>query len=209
MPSGLAERAFLVLAGKWREQVQSVSSDAMLPRDADTLALSCLTLAVEWGSDFTVQAEREIEANTELLEGREGRGVAWLERLVWDLCLTSNLPAPSESEAVKRLTRYLDHPNSSIRHWMMELGWTAHRWLAVEESTAPLLKNLADTLGSALMAAGLAAKLAGSGFLARPRRKSHDPPGGARNPSFGPRHVNVGGPWPGATAQRGYTSSAT
>ncbi len=171
MPSGLAERAFLVLAGNWRERMQVVSGH-MHPRDADTLALSCLTLAVEWGSDFTVQAERQIEANTELLEGCEGRGVAWLERLVWDLCLTSNLPAPSESEAVERLTDNLDYHNSSIRHWMMELGWTAHRWLAAEESTAPLLKNLADTLGSALMAAGLAAKLARSDeeFWARAER---------------------------------------
>lgn len=128
MPSDLAERAFLVLARKWRERVQVVSSDAMLPQDADTLALSCLTLAVEWGSDFTVQAERQIEANTELLEARERP--AWFDQLLWDLCLTSNLPAPSESEAVERLTANLDYHNSSIRHWMMELGWTAHRWLA-------------------------------------------------------------------------------
>ena len=123
MPSDLAERAFQVLAEKWREQVE-VSSGAMLPQDADTLALSCLTVAVEWGSEFTVQAEQQIEANKELLEDRGT--VAWFDQLLWDLCLTSNLPGPSESEAVERLIANLDYHNSSIRRWMMELGWTAH-----------------------------------------------------------------------------------
>ena len=144
-------------------------SDACRDVSLAIIAMS-LTLAVEWGSDFTVQAERQIEANKELLEARERP--AWFDQLLWDLCLTSNLPAPSESEAVERLTANLDYHNSSIRHWMMDLGWTAHRWLAAEESTAPLLKNLADTLGSALMAAGLAAKLARSDeeFWARAQR---------------------------------------
>jgi len=45
---------------------------------------------------------------------------------------------------------------------MMEVGWIAQPLLQAEMSTPRLLKNVADTLGGAVLGAALAAKIAGS-----------------------------------------------
>ena len=92
MHSHLAERSFLVLCRDWLERVQPLSSEAMLPRDTDTLGLSCLTLAVERGHDFTAEAETQIAVNRKLLESRGT--VAWPDQIVWDLCLAATKDAP-------------------------------------------------------------------------------------------------------------------
>jgi hypothetical protein len=67
--------------------------------------------------------------------------------------------SPSEAVAVKKLTVNLDNHHSSIRCWMMEIGWIARSWLTASEAMPLLLKNLADTLGGPFKAAGLAAAL--------------------------------------------------
>ena len=155
-----AEHAFLILASRWHELAQAAGTDRMLPSDADILALSCLRLAVEWGSEFTDRVDRQSQVNRVLLEDRGS--ASWIDQLPWDLCRASIQPAPSESGWVELLVESLDHHNSSIRRWMMELGWTAHRWLDPQESNPRLLKNVADTLGFAVLAVGLAAKLSRS-----------------------------------------------
>jgi len=45
---------------------------------------------------------------------------------------------------------------------MMEVGWIAQPLLQAEMSTPRLLKNVANTLGGAVLGAALAAKIAGS-----------------------------------------------
>lgn len=155
----VAERAFLALARQWHVDVQAVAKNTRLPRAVDILALSCLLLAVEWGSEFTDVAWRQMEANWKAAAGH--RDVSWHDELPWQLCeapLMMKKP-PSETLGVKKLIVNLDHHNSSIRCWMMEIGWIARSWLAAPEAMPLLLKNLADTLGGPFLAAGLAAAL--------------------------------------------------
>lgn len=81
-----------------------------------------------------------------------------MDRLSWSLCQSACWSIKSQTEAVKQLTANLDHHNSSIRNWMMEIGWFVVPFLNHVEATALLLKNLADTLVGPLRAAGLAAR---------------------------------------------------
>ena len=151
------ERAFLVLAREWREESRKIRAEQCLSAQADTLAKACLLLAVEWGADFTDAARSEMEANRAMAESR--RKPSWIDELPWRLCLTSHIPQPpSDEPAVWELTTNLDHHNSSIRIWMMQLGWMVVPWIDPVEATVRLMKNLADTLSGPFMAAGLAAR---------------------------------------------------
>lgn len=152
----VAERAFLALAREWQAEVERSPKDSALPRAVDVRALSCLLLAVEWGADFTSVARDQMETNRLAAEGR--REMSWMDQLSWNLCLASSLVSPSQCSAMQELTANLDHHNSSIRCWMMEIGWFAVPWLNPVEAAVRLLKNLADTLAGPFMAAGLAAR---------------------------------------------------
>lgn len=153
----VAERAFLVLARKWQDDVQAVDKNTALPRAIDQIALSCLLLAVEWGDKFTDVARHQMETNREMAAVR--REPSWYDLLPWELCQASFMVTPPETVAVERLTVNLDHHSGSIRCWMMEIGWIARSWLAAPEAIPLLLKNLADTLGGPFKAAGLAVAL--------------------------------------------------
>jgi hypothetical protein len=153
----VAERAFLVLARKWHVDVQAVDKSTALPRVIDQLALSCLLLAVEWGDKFTDVARHQMETNREMAAVR--REPSWYDQLPWELCQASFMVTPPETVAVERLTVNLDNHHSSIRCWMMEIGWITRSWLAAPEAIPLLLKNLADTLGGPFKAAALAVAL--------------------------------------------------
>ncbi len=152
-----AEQAFLVLSREWMETSRNTPAEQCLSTQADALAMACLLLAVEWGADFTDNARSEMEANRAIAESR--REPSWIDELPWRLCLASNIPQPpSDEPAVWELTTNLDHHNSSIRIWMMQLGWMVVPWIDPVEATVRLMKNLADTLCQPFMAAGLAAR---------------------------------------------------
>lgn len=135
----------------------SIAVHNPLPRRADELGLACLLLAVEWGSEFTNVAQ-QMESNR--VQAAMRRDVSWMDELSWKLCQCAACEPPlSELDAVQELTANLDHHNSAIRCWMLELGWFTATWLNPVEASVRLLKNLADTLIGPLMAAGLAARL--------------------------------------------------
>lgn len=151
---GEAERAFLILGRRWLEEVSQPRKDRRLPRSADELALSCLLAAVHAGHGFTERAEQQVMTNGE-------EAPDWFDRLLWNLCsvaITEGAP-PSEDGWVDELTSHLSHANSSIRGWMMEMGWMVRPWLVAPKAVPLLLRNLADTLAGPLRAAGLAAAL--------------------------------------------------
>jgi len=152
----MAERAFLALAREWLAEVEKIAEGYALPRAVDMQALSCLLLAVEWGTEFTSVARDQMEKNR--LAAAKRREMSWMDQLSWKLCMASYLMSPPKSDAVQELTANMDHHNSSIRHWMMELGWLAIPWCNPVEAAVRLLKNLANTLGGPFMAAGLAAR---------------------------------------------------
>lgn len=152
----IAERAFLTLAREWHVEAERTPKDHRLPHSADILALSCLLLSVEWGAEFSAVATRQMETNRLLVANR--MTVSWDDELSWELCAASRLTFPMESPAAQLLTANLYHHKSSIRIWMMEIGWFARPWLDPDEATRRLLDNLATTLGEPFMAAGLAAR---------------------------------------------------
>ncbi|MBU0714220.1 MAG: hypothetical protein KJ964_02545 [Verrucomicrobia bacterium] len=153
----VAERAFLVLAREWQADYEAQTAPRRLTSHMGDLALACLLLAVESGSKFTDVARQQMEINR--LTAAAYDHPSWMNELPWELCQLSHLMSPLQSDAVDELTANLDHHNSSIRCWMMELGWFVVPWLNPVEATARLLKNLADTLIGQFRAAGLAARL--------------------------------------------------
>ncbi|MCX6996472.1 MAG: hypothetical protein NTV49_05180, partial [Kiritimatiellaeota bacterium] len=153
----VAERAFLALARDWQAEVEKAPKASVLPRDVDIRALACLLLAVEWGEEFTGVAREQMEANR--VTAAERQHPSWMNELPWRLCQSANIMGPPpERDAVQELTANLDHHKSSIRCWMMEIGWFAFSWLNPVEAAVRLLNNLADTLAGPFMAAGLAAR---------------------------------------------------
>lgn len=156
----IAERVFLTLARRWSLLAGRTSPADSLPAAADTCGLACLLLAVEWGREFTSVAFREMEKNLEQVARR--RDVTWFDELIWSLCLCANSAVPfCEQDAVKDLTINLDHQNSSIRCWMMQIAWFVTHWIDPVEAMPSLLKNVADTLVGVTMAAGLAGRIYG------------------------------------------------
>jgi hypothetical protein len=155
----VAERAFLVLARRWHDGFAVVDMNHAPPRDVDEVALACVLLAVEWGSDFTAVARNQCELNRELGSKRE---VPWIDCLPWELCEASWAADPRDTGAVETLTANLDHHNSALRGWCMELAWMCRPWLEKLVCTLSLLKNVADTLGGVEVAMGLARGLCSS-----------------------------------------------
>ena len=156
----VAELAFLVLARQWQEDVSAADSNRALPMSADRLALSSLLLAIAWGRKFSDAARQQAEVNKEAVAGRIG---AWIDQLPWALAESAHPASISrQADSVETLTVNLDHHNSSIRVWMMKIGWTVRPWLIAPEAMPRLLKNVADTLAWPSLAAGLAAALAPS-----------------------------------------------
>ncbi len=172
----LAEWAFLVLARQWREEVSAADPDRPLPSSADQLAFSSLFLAVAGGHEFSDAARQQAEANKEVVADRR---VAWAEQLPWALAESAHPATINERvNHVENLTANLDHADSSIRIWMMKLGWIVRSWLDPVEATPRLLKNLADTLAGPDRAAGLAAALAPTEDEFWNLARGFDPPSG-------------------------------
>lgn len=137
-----------------------------LPFELDDLSLACLLLAVECDSDSCESALVELAACLDKVAGR-----SWFNTLPWRLALgicEQNLnpklsPEPDqdlpgiawprqcpepylEMPSLEQLTVNLDHHNSSLRLWMLEIAWCVRDRLNPVEATVRLLKNVADTI---------------------------------------------------------------
>ncbi len=156
----IAEQIFLVLARRWKahmeRQIVEDPEQKTPPRSIDEVGFACLLLSQGWGGRFGSIAFRQAQENIDFILQRK---LSWLDELLWSLCTVPRFPTPAHSRPVKCLVGNLDHHKSDIRVWCLELGWMVKSWLPFEESVQPLLKNLADTIIGALMAAGLAAAL--------------------------------------------------
>lgn len=153
----LTEQTFLLVARKWMAEIDELDFNTPTSRSADLHALACILLAVESGSNFSVEAREQMEINRQAAQNL--RDVSWHEELPWKLCQSSNQMGPAaERDAVKELEANLDHHNSQLRCWMMEIAWFAVPWLNAVEASVCLLRNFANTLMGVYMAAGLAAR---------------------------------------------------
>jgi len=159
MPTA-GEVAFILLARQWNEEFSAIPDDTTpIPESIDRLALSCLLLNVEWGHEFTGSVREVSEKNREAA-AEAYRHLWWETELTWRLCnLSILMDLPSDTKEVMTLTANLNHQISSIRLWMLNIGWIVRPWLDTEETVPILLKNLADALAHSLMSAGLAAAL--------------------------------------------------
>jgi len=169
MPTA-GEVAFILLARQWNEEFSAIADDTTnIPESIDRLALSCLLLNVEWGHVFTGSVREVIEKNREAVakayrylawDTELTRRLSWDTELTWRLCNPSILmDLPSDTEEVMTLTANLNHQYTSVRFWMLDIGWIVRPWLDTEETVPILLKNLADALARSRMSAGLAAAL--------------------------------------------------
>jgi len=162
MPT-LAERAVIHLAREWRESVvTNKPHNKQQGAREETIILACLLLSVRWGSAFTTLPLREVDRNSHLNRG--DYGFAWMDSLGWDLCryaLSDPLDRRHLNRTIEILVANLAHGSSSVRLWVMDLGWLVKPLvpvLFIEATVNALLKNLADTLVGPMQAAALAAR---------------------------------------------------
>lgn len=152
-----AERVFLALARSWARQFSEVHENRAPSRDLDELALSALALANNYGSQFTIVAQRQVAANIELTHRRGSGG--WLDRMTCSLMQMCSSRTSEDCWQLQELVANLNHHNSAIRLWMMEIAWVIRRRLPRETVLPILLENVASTLAGVEMAWGLAAAL--------------------------------------------------
>jgi hypothetical protein len=177
----LAEQAFLALAREWRDIAAKTGPDCALPEQADTAALACLLLAVEWGKQFTEAVNLQCEENERLADSRwtvcTVPSIARLEALVWRLCHSGTAGAPSLIAGIDDLLDAFTHPNSAVRLWTMKQGWMVRSWLSAN-AVPLLLKNVADTLGGVRLAMGLARGLCATNEELEAFIAGYEPPNG-------------------------------
>ena len=151
-----AERAFIQLAQNWHEGFAVVGREHAPPRHVDELALAAVLLAREHGASFTNVAWQQAEVNMALAEKRP---VPWIDRLPWRLAATARLMQPGEHWGVEDLDGTLNHHNSAVRIWTMEVAWMVRPWLERDAALPLLLENVAGTLAGVERAWGLAGAL--------------------------------------------------
>lgn len=151
-----AERVFVQLCRRWHEGFALVVPDHAPPRAVDELALAAVLFALEHGAAFSDVAWQQAQENIVLTEARR---LSWMDRLPWRLASAARLMGPGGSRSMEELVHNLDHHNSALRIWTMELGWMVRPWLVRETALPPLLKNVADTLAGVERAWGLAGAL--------------------------------------------------
>lgn len=169
-----AEGAFLALASRWAYCVQRLDRSRAFPREVDVCALACLLVASEWGVTFSGVAHELIEANCAIVDSC--RGGSWIDRLSWELCGESLSEWRCASRAFDQLAANLDHHNSSIRIWMMEIGWMVQPRLDRKEAVSRLLSNLAETIFEPHLAADLAARFFPDFVQFIAHAQSYEPP---------------------------------
>jgi len=152
----IAERSFLRLARRWHAAFVCDRSVSTPMRGADATSLAALLLAREHGRNSTDVATEVVEQN---LERAEFGCLPWIDQLSWRLVAASREADPASSDAMKSLTVNLNHHDSSIRIWMMEIGWMVRPWLDRQTALPALLSNVAGTLGGVERAWALAGGL--------------------------------------------------
>lgn len=125
-----------------------------LPADLDDLALACLLLAHEHGPRSPKRITLALSSCLSAVRTR-----FWGDQLPWRLALDICLDNPDQQTGLNQLIANLDHGNSSIRLWMMEIAWLVRERLDPDEAVHKLLNNVANTLGSWDAAVGLCAAI--------------------------------------------------
>ena len=135
---GPAERAFLVLARRWHDEFTLVDENHAPPRQVDEIALACVLLAVQCGQGFTKVGLDQCVLNRQLASKRPA---SWFECLPWELCQASRIANRLDLLPTDHLAANLDHHNSWIRGWCMEIAWMCRSWLDKDMCIQLLLKN--------------------------------------------------------------------
>ena len=157
------ECVFLKLSKKWHDGFIRVGQDEVSSRNLDEIALSALLLVREFGFGFTDLAREQIEKNILLATARHRN--PWVDSLIWNIALEMTGRGYSQME---ELVRNLNHHNSVLRIWFMEIAWTIGpnlRYPFRDSAFQFLMENVANTLSGIEIAWGLAATLYDSAEL--------------------------------------------
>ncbi len=156
--AGSEEQTYRHLACEWRDEIAGVERGRPPPHRVDEISLAALLLAFEHGRRFSSTAWQDADRNTKSCQHVY---LPWLDQLPWLLGHGSCSDA-SDHVAIRQLVGNLNHGNSSIRIWMMEVAWMIRGALPREEVIPVLLENVASTLTKVDMAWGLAESLCDS-----------------------------------------------
>jgi hypothetical protein len=140
-----AERIFISLAEHWWQGISSTlgNESLFLNDEIEKTQLACLLLAKKYGSSFTKVAYDEIEQNISL--AKKWR-CEWIYALPWQLAMATQLETPSQSHAIDLLVANLNHQNSTIRMWLLQVTWVLQSWVKRETAFEPLIRNTAGSV---------------------------------------------------------------
>jgi hypothetical protein len=158
-PSGsarAAEVALLHFADAYLQGLAETSTTGPLPQQLDELSFACLILCSEWSKSLGPSATALLRQCQQAAS--EGRPVYWMDRLPWSLALEA-MDTTGASSAKHLLVANLSHHNSSVRGFMLELGWFVRARITVDEAGYTLLKNVADTIFDWDLSTGLCSSL--------------------------------------------------
>ncbi len=146
------------LVGQWLAEVDTLQQPIRMSRAADYLSLSCLALSTSPGLTFHSASARRVTAALEELLKRGGSAADCMPWRLTNAVMEGGTRA-TDSEAVALLVANLDHHNSGVRNWMLEIAWIARPVLVGSAALPVLLLNVADKLVGVEKSAGLAASL--------------------------------------------------
>ncbi len=153
--AGPAEQIYRHLACEWRDEIAGVERGGTPPSRVDEISLAALLPAFEHGAAFSSTAWQDADRNTKSCQHVY---LPWMDQLPW-LLGHSSCSGTSDHFAIRQLVGNLNHGNSSIRIWTMEVAWMIRGALPREEVIPVLLENVASTLTGVDMAWGLTESL--------------------------------------------------
>ena len=150
------EIAFIRLSEDWEyEFSQVIENKTRTEFDTDLKALACMLIAIEHTSYLSRTCQGLIYKCEELCDRR-----GWDDKLPWTMASDAfNDELYHANVGIDAVITNLDHGNSIMRLWAMEIAWLIRDQIPVEIASQKLFDNVASTLMYVDQAWGLASSL--------------------------------------------------
>ena len=163
----VAESCLLQLTQYYCANCNKLAGKGTWPRSVDEASLACLLICESYACFLSDEAINALLSCRKAIPS-SNNPVLWLDILPWDLAMDALRSNPGRTEKqlefnysgkywtlapsgmsmspVNFLVESLNHPNSSIRSFILELAWFVRERIPSEKAARALLKNAAGTL---------------------------------------------------------------